>query len=323
MKPEESFFYRSYQLDRGLVDEESRSVGVTFSSENPVMRWFGNEILLHGENNVDLKRLRDIGAALLNHNPDSIVGPVSGVSIEDRKGKATIGFDDDDEGNRAMGKVKSGSLRGISVGYRVDTYQRLIEGEKWEDPDTGRGYRGPAYIATRWEPVEISLTPIPADAKSKVGRELARSFDGINIRSTQTREGEEMEKQDIINLIDEKIRGLKIPTMEDIVSGVRTALKEDQKPKLGMDVERGIELASQAGAVSPECQNEIRGMVLGGKTESECLRKINETLMKRTDAGNTPPAGGGDFNEERSADFEKMNDDEFADQLRNLDDYSV
>ena len=37
-------FYRSFELDRGLVDEETRSVPLSFSSEEPVNRWFGKEM---------------------------------------------------------------------------------------------------------------------------------------------------------------------------------------------------------------------------------------------------------------------------------------
>lgn len=320
-------FYRDFQLERGLLDEKARSAPVVFSSENPVKRWFGSEILLHGERNVDMKRIRSVGAALLNHNPNTIIGTVSNARVEDKKGKSTIVFDDDDEGNRAMGKVKSGSLRGVSVGYRIIKFREIQREEEWTDKESGRSFKGPAMVATRWEPVEISLTPVPADTASKVGRDLSRSLDGIQIeRSTQKQEKEPMEKTEVQKMIDDALRGLEIPKTEDIVGAVRAAIQEDAKPKLAMPVERAQEVASQAAAVSEECQREIQGMVLHGKTENECLREINKALAARVDGGDAPPAGGGNFQGSRGqgkVDFEKIDDDEFAEKLRNLDDLSV
>ena len=53
-RSKDDFFYRSFALDRAKVDEKTRSVPVSFSSETPVKRYFGDEYLLHGKNNVDL-----------------------------------------------------------------------------------------------------------------------------------------------------------------------------------------------------------------------------------------------------------------------------
>lgn len=174
----DKLFYRSFELDRSKVNEDARSVELSFSSEAPVVRWFGQEVLLHGEANVDLKRLRSMGSALLNHNPDRIVGRVDNPRIEDKRGAATVVFDEDEDGERAFGKVKSRSLRGVSVGYAINAAKKLQEGEEW------RGYQGPAIIATRWTPYEISLTPVPADSSIGIGREMTRSLDGIEIEGS-------------------------------------------------------------------------------------------------------------------------------------------
>ena len=168
-------FYRSFELDRAAVNKDERSVDLAFSSETPVERWFGKEILLHGAENVDLTRLKTMGSALLNHDPSSILGRITSPRIEDKRGKATLIFDDDDDGNKALAKVGSGSLRGVSVGYMVEKFREVQEDESYD------GIEGPAYIATRWTPYEISLTPIPADASVGVGRNLTRSLDGIDI----------------------------------------------------------------------------------------------------------------------------------------------
>jgi phage head maturation protease len=171
-------FYRDMTIDGSGLDEEKRTVPVVFSTESPAQRWLGAEYLLHGPENVDLDRLRMIGAGLMNHNPDEIVGPLSEVRLSDFRGVAVLGFDDDEIGNRAMLKVKSGSLRGVSVGYRIDKPLRIFDGEEYEIR-SGFVVKGPAVFGIRWTPYEISLTPIPVDIGAQVGRSLdfQRSFE--------------------------------------------------------------------------------------------------------------------------------------------------
>lgn len=41
---------RNIVLDRAAIDQESRTVELAFSSESPVERWWGREILDHSKN---------------------------------------------------------------------------------------------------------------------------------------------------------------------------------------------------------------------------------------------------------------------------------
>ena len=56
------------------VSEEGREVELSFSSENPVDRWFGPEILCHDEGCVDLSRLENVGSVLFHHGKDPVYG---------------------------------------------------------------------------------------------------------------------------------------------------------------------------------------------------------------------------------------------------------
>jgi len=196
----DEFFYRSYKLDRTTVDKDKRTIELSFSSETPILRYFGNEILLHGAKNVDLSRLRSNGSALLNHNPDNIIGRVKNPRVESKRGKATLIFDDDDDGNRALSKVESGSLKGVSVGYKVLKFRDVMRDEEYE------GIKGPAMVATRWAPYEVSLTPIPADASVGIGRCATRSLEGIDIEKSKIQEDETMTEEEIRKLIQEEFK---------------------------------------------------------------------------------------------------------------------
>ena len=146
--------------------EDSNVFELSFSSEEPYMRYFGNEILDHADGSCDLSRLNEIGVVLFNHDRNKVMGKIESAWIEDNRGKAKIKFDSDDEAKTIMEKVSSGTLRGVSVGYVVDAWEVVKEGKMSTD---GR-FEGPCYIARKWTPLEISIVSIPADSTVGVGR---------------------------------------------------------------------------------------------------------------------------------------------------------
>lgn len=148
------------------IDEEKRTVQLSWSSEEPYSRWWGIEILDHSEGCVDLKRLSEIGCMLFNHNRDKVIGKILSCSIENNRGVATVQFDDDEESDVIFKKVKGGSLKGVSVGYVVSNWEEVAKNKKSLD---GR-FTGPCEIAKRWMPYEISIVSVPADATVGVGR---------------------------------------------------------------------------------------------------------------------------------------------------------
>lgn len=139
---------------------------LSFSSEEPYARWWGVEILSHNEGAVDLERLNSIGVVLFNHKADNIIGRVERAWVENGRGEAEIAFDDDDYLSFVRDKVQSGTLKGVSVGYVVDSWEEVQPGKKSAD---GR-FTGPCDIALRWCPYEISIVSVPADPTVGVGR---------------------------------------------------------------------------------------------------------------------------------------------------------
>ena len=149
-------------------DENRRKFELSFSSEEPYMRWFGNEILDHAEGAVDLTRLEEMGVVLYNHKRDAVIGKVTRVWIEGNRGHAEIEFDSDEDSETIRQKVESGTLKGVSVGYMVDSWEEVMPGKQSAD---GR-FTGPCSIARKWAPYEISIVSIPADTTVGVGREM-------------------------------------------------------------------------------------------------------------------------------------------------------
>jgi HK97 family phage prohead protease len=270
----ENLFYRHFALERDAVDEEKRQATLSFSSETGYRRWFGMEYLSHADGAVDLSRLESVGAVLYNHDPEKIIGPVLSVAIKDRRGIATIGFDDDEEGNRWLAKVKSGSLRGVSIGYLPEKGRELEADEEYE------GFTGPGTVFTKWAPYEITLTPIPADATVGVGRDLTRSLDGIAIHKEDKSMDEAMVRQIAAGIVEEVVGKLKVPAMDEVVEAVVRQIGEQTR----LSDETAKDLMTRAGAISPEFKAEVADMIVDGQPEQVILRAINDKAAGTKDA---------------------------------------
>ena len=154
-------------LERMKGEGNERKCLLSFSSEEPYERWFGLEILDHDPAAVDLTRINEIGCLLFNHNRDAVIGKINRAWIEDHRGLAEVEFDTDDQSEVIFQKVQSGTLKGVSVGYRIDSLEEVTAGKTSAD---GR-FTGPCEIARKWWPYEISIVSVPADATVGVGRE--------------------------------------------------------------------------------------------------------------------------------------------------------
>lgn len=154
--------HRSATFDRAAINEESRSVALAFSSEAPVERWFGDEILDHTAAACNLDRLRDGGPLLLDHEACDVIGVVEQAQIDaDRVGRAVVRFSKSALGEEVFRDVLDGIRTKISVGYRA--IKMRLESE---NKDTGKC----SYRVTEWEPLEISVVSIPADNSVGIGR---------------------------------------------------------------------------------------------------------------------------------------------------------
>ena len=183
---------RSFNLDRAAIDEEARTVALSFSSEAPVERFFGMEVLDHSPESVDLGRLRNKAPLLLNHDPDDQIGVIESADINNGRGEAIVRFSKSAHAQEIFQDVIDGIRTGISVGYRI--LEMKLEESK-EDLDT--------YRAMLWQPFQISSVPIPADAGVGVGRSDVQGDNLTTITNLKTNKKErKMEKNDNTPSID-------------------------------------------------------------------------------------------------------------------------
>ena len=79
----EEILYRTGTIHRDVVDEEARTIELSFSSTTPMERMFGNEVLEHSEDAVDLHRLNTGAPLLLEHDRSQQVGVVERAWVDE------------------------------------------------------------------------------------------------------------------------------------------------------------------------------------------------------------------------------------------------
>ena len=152
--------HRAMSLDASPIDEEKRTVKIAISSEEPVSRSFGNEVLEHSAEAIDLSFLASGRAPLLlDHDPEKQIGVIESVDLDGsaRRLRATVRFGKGALAREAFDDVLDGIRANISVGYSISKMQK-------DSRD------GETYIAKSWRPMEASLVSIPADVTVGVGR---------------------------------------------------------------------------------------------------------------------------------------------------------
>lgn len=170
------------------IDPKARTCQLSFSSELPVNRGGYMEVLSHDPADMDLQRLNDAHPLLLNHDPERQIGVVEAAAIgADKKGRATVRFSKSPLGDEIWNDVKDGIRRLVSVGYRC------IKELSSEVRD------GVESVRFAWQPYEISIVSVPADASVGVGRsEQTISPKGKTTMSEQVAVVTEAPKRDFV-----------------------------------------------------------------------------------------------------------------------------
>ena len=150
---------RAIGMGDRAIDEESRTVMVGVSSEEPVKRSFGMEVIDHSRESMNLDFLNSGRAPLLlDHDMERQVGVIESVELDEeaRRLRAKVRFGKGQLASEVFSDVVDGIRQNISVGYRVD-------GRVKRESDDEEIYR----VSTT--PMEISIVSIPADQSSLVG----------------------------------------------------------------------------------------------------------------------------------------------------------
>ncbi|MFD3318036.1 phage major capsid protein [Alteromonas macleodii] len=218
------------------VDEESRIVTLSFSSEYEVERWGWVETLGHEEGECDLARINNKGPFLSDHNWNDQRGVIQKAWIEKGRGYAEIKMSRNPLGQQLLIDMQDEIRVNVSVGYRIHAAKLTRE-------ENDLDY----YRVTHWEPLEISSVSVPADPTVGVGRNAETNDNPVKITTTEVRKMDDTKIQDN-NAPDETAERSESP---ETTNQTKREFAEPRKVKTSpeaSDAQRIAETARQYGA---------------------------------------------------------------------------
>lgn len=171
------------------LNEENRTVELSFSSEEPYERYWGIEILDHSITSVNMDRLNNAAPLLFNHDRDVVIGVVEYAKIENRRGVALVRFGNSEKAKEVFSDVVDGIMKNVSVGYQINEMELTSKSDGVE-----------TYRVTNWQPFEISIVSVPADQSVGVGRSNELEEQEIKILK-QKEEVRNMEDNKTVDLV--------------------------------------------------------------------------------------------------------------------------
>jgi HK97 family phage major capsid protein/HK97 family phage prohead protease len=154
-------YCRNQTLKLRAEDVSGDELTFSFSSEEPVLRWCGTEVLSHEKGCANLDRLNDRGAFLFNHDRNKLLGSTLKAWLaDDKRAYVTVRWSNRDDIQGYRQDVADGHLTHVSFAYDV------LELVETKGSDT--------YLVTKWECFEVSLVTIPADPSVGIGRDRER-----------------------------------------------------------------------------------------------------------------------------------------------------
>ena len=177
---DEKIEYRTVTLSRSHhIDEEKRTVRMGVSSEEPVERSFGKEVLSHKAEDINMSFIQSKTAPLLlDHDMTKQIGVIEEFRLDEKQKRTTalVRFGKSNLAREVFQDVVDGIRMNVSLGYRIDKMART---EK--DDET--------YYRAAFTPMEVSMVSIPADQSRLVGVGRSKDKQTISIKvKTMTEE---------------------------------------------------------------------------------------------------------------------------------------
>jgi len=177
--------YRTIDLSKhSYLDEEKRIVRVGVSSEEPVERSFGMEVLGHSAGDINMEFINSGRAPLLlDHDMTKQIGVIEEFKLDEtaKRTTAVVRFGKSALAREVFEDVADGIRMNISVGYRIDKLERYQENDE-------------TFYKAMWTPMEVSSVSVPADQSRLVG--VGRSKDKQH-KNIEVKLMENEKKQDI------------------------------------------------------------------------------------------------------------------------------
>ena len=240
--------YRIADISRAdKIDEENRRVRVGVSSEEPVEREFGTEVLSHDEGDIDMKFVSSGRAPLLlDHDMTKQIGVIEKYELDPaaKRTIAVVRFGKGPLADEVFRDVVDGIRQNISVGYKINGMER----------DSNRKDK-PVY-RVKSTPLEVSIVSVPADQSEAVGVGRSESKSVNKMEKDMTEEvkssKEEINVSEVRSKAAEEVKAEFMKNSKEIMDLAARHNKKDladEAIKKGLSVEefRGVLLENIGG----------------------------------------------------------------------------
>ena len=250
--------YRTIDLTRdSFIDEKNRRVRVGVSSEEPVERSFGKEVLSHKAGDINMEFIASGTAPLLlDHDMTKQIGVIEEFKLDEtaKRTIAVVRFGKSQLASEVFEDVKDGIRMNISVGYRVDKLER----ETRDNDD---------YYRAKWSPMEVSSVSIPADQSRLVG--VGRSKNELNFNK-EIIMSEDKKKE--INL--DEVRS-------EVVTEARSEFKRNSKEILDLAAKHNRRDLAHKAISEGQSIEQFRGVLLDNISNGEPLEVSSDVGMTK------------------------------------------
>ncbi|RJP64389.1 MAG: phage major capsid protein [Ignavibacteriales bacterium] len=279
---------REMAVDSSTIDKEKMYAEFSVSSETPVLRWFGYEILDHSSTSIRMARITDGAAHRDGHWGDQI-GIIEKAWLDANERKLRVGVRFSKNTARAVeifNDVVDNIRRNVSIDY--DIFEIRFE----KEVDDVSYYR-----IMDWEPIHTCNTPDGADPKVGLGRSKDNEPVVIPIAVEDDNIPDAIEKFNRENGSNIKIlinqnRSNKMPELTDEQKKqILEDAKRDAEKTETLRV-RGIRMMAkdlQRNVQHLNLDEKADEFVQQGKTELEFYNFCREE-MKKPEATRTPEA---------------------------------
>ncbi len=249
---------------------DSDEMYFSFSSEEPVERYFGKEILSHDDGAADFSRLNNgTGPFLWNHDRDTVLGVVRNAQIDnDKRGYATIKWSQNPAAQEKRQDVEDGILSQVSFAYKINEVE-----EREED-----------FLVTKWSALEVSLVSIPADSSVGIGRTFEEP---ITMKTTTSSSVEEVttSSSEVEKVSSDSSREAEAanapPSPTTTISPMEEKIDVEAQTKAAVEAERSRSESITAMGDKYDCPELARSLNGEGASVEEARTKITELREER------------------------------------------
>ena len=263
-----------FPLEFRQDETDDRTVEMSISSESPVARSFGLEVLSHQEGDIDMSRLLNKAPLLKDHDASQQIGVVENAYLDNQRGKlmSRVRFGRGTLASEIFNDVKDGIRTQVSIGYQINPDSMV----KSETTDEVR--------VTDWMPMEVSIVSMGADQNVGFGRSLSLNQQTKTEKTKEVIMTEETKSVDVEEQVRVKTDEILAKREKEIAEIIELGARHQKQDLAKQAIRDGKDLSSFRGELLTQIENQPLESQEIGLTETEA-REFSIVKMAKHHAG--------------------------------------